>query len=327
MTQADRDDLALLNEVQCLVDDVGAWLSWTQLGGAEVVPADGPLAGPDRAELVRGLSQGLKKGPPVSAPGPRTPASGRFAAPAAGRRKPTPPLSQPAVRKPPAPVPAKPTDQRQSSLGRWGQYLAPSGDKRPVVGSLDAAKTLAAIRTELGECRRCDLCRGRRNIVFGVGSETTPLMVIGEAPGMHEDRQGEPFVGKAGQMLDKMLENVLGLPRSKVYISNVVKCRPPDNRNPQPEEIARCRPFLLSQLRVIQPKVVLVLGSVACRAVFENAQGVTRLRGQWRTLRFPGGEAKAMPTFHPAYLLRQPQEKRKAFADLKLVKAVLDELE
>jgi DNA polymerase len=149
-------------------------------------------------------------------------------------------------------------------------------------------------------------------------------MIIGEAPGFNEDRQGEPFVGKAGQMLDRMLVNVLGLQRQDVYITNVVKCRPPDNRNPQGEEIARCAPFLQAQLRVVDPDVVLILGSVATRTVLRTTSGVKRLRGQWQQVRWPGGSARAMATFHPAYLLRQPQDKRLTFQDLQEVKRALD---
>jgi len=333
MSSSDPDGLELLAEVQDLVDDVGAWLAWTRLGGAEVVPADGPLERGDRQELVQALSAGLRKsgasGPGGRArPSPPPRPTGRFSAPGTSPRSrpPEPPAEAPPSFNKPPPAPTRPPPQQQGSLGRWGRFLDSGQPKAPTVGALDAASTLEQVRAELGECRRCGLCRGRRNIVFGVGAEQTPLMVIGEGPGANEDRRGEPFVGKAGQMLDRMLENVLGLPRSKVYITNVVKCRPPDNRNPTADEIARCRPFLLSQLRVVKPKVVLVLGSVACRAVFETHSGVTRLRGEWRTLRFPGGEAKAMPTFHPAYLLRQPDEKRKTFADLKAVKAALQEL-
>lgn len=336
-----EDEQTLLDDLQSLVEDVGAWLSWTQLGGADVIPADGRLPRADRQQLVQALSAGLKGGSgparpraPVARPSPSStssspPASGRFSAPRVPGQSTPVRVSPPAAAERPTrtSTPAPPAAaSRQGSLGKWGRYLDGGKQTLPTVGALDAATSLAEVRTELGDCRRCGLCRGRRNIVFGVGAEKTPLMVIGEGPGANEDRRGEPFVGKAGQMLDRMLENVIGLPRSQVYITNVVKCRPPENRNPSPEEIARCRPFLLSQLRVVQPKVVLVLGSVACRAVFETQAGVTRLRGQWRSLRFPGGEARAMPTFHPAYLLRQPDEKRKTFADLKAVKEALAEL-
>ena len=289
---------ALLHEVTDLVDALGQWLQWAQLGGADALPAQPAIPAEERARL-RDLTTAPRAtaGPARSAP-------------------------PPAVVQGPAPTPRPAAGQ--PTLGNWGRFVQTPAAPSPV-GSLDRAGTLAAVRSELGDCQRCGLCHGRRSIVFGVGAERAPLMIIGEGPGAQEDRQGEPFVGKAGQMLDRMLSNVLGLARSDVFITNVVKCRPPGNRNPEAEEIARCRPFLMAQLRVVQPKVVLVLGSVACRAVFDTSAGVTRLRGTWRPLRYPGGEARAMPTFHPAYLLRQPEEKRKTFMDLKAVQAALAE--
>lgn len=181
---------------------------------------------------------------------------------------------------------------------------------------------LGDVRTDLGDCTRCGLCAGRRNIVFGVGDPQADLMVVGEAPGYHEDQRGEPFVGAAGEMLDKMLANVLGLPRAQVYIANVVKCRPPDNRNPDPQEIATCLPFLRRQIAAIEPKVILVLGSVAFRALLDTSQGITRSRGRWHEL----DGVPVMPTFHPAYLLRKPQDKRLTFEDLKSVRARYDTL-
>jgi len=280
-----------VDDIVELVNDIGQYLQWQQLGGADALPVEPRLSDDARKAILTA---------PAVAPTPR-------AAP---------------VARTPAAAPATP---KQPSLGNWGRYTQ-SEPRQTVVGALDRASSLSAIRSELGDCQRCGLCRGRRNIVFGVGSETADLMVIGEGPGANEDRQGEPFIGKAGQMLDRMLENVLGLPRPQVYISNVVKCRPPGNRNPEPDEIARCRPFLLAQMRVIQPKVVLVLGSVAGRTMFDTGMGITRLRGSWRTVKYPGGEARAMPTFHPAYLLRQASEKRKTFEDLKAVRTVLAEL-
>ncbi|MEQ1564426.1 MAG: uracil-DNA glycosylase [Myxococcota bacterium] len=187
---------------------------------------------------------------------------------------------------------------------------------------LPKAAQLERVREELGDCRRCNLCRERRNLVFGVGTAEADLVVIGEAPGYHEDEQGEPFVGPAGQMLDKMLENVLGLRRDQVYILNVVKCRPPKNRNPLPDEVEACRPFLEAQLAAISPKVALVLGSVAFKTVFRTDDGITRTRGKWHD----HGGLPVMPTFHPAYLLRQPQDKRLTFDDLKLVRDRYDQL-
>lgn len=292
-----------LDALDDLIADVRALVSWEALCGASVRPAEPRLGADARAELTA---------PGPSAPRPSAPSSRR-------------PTASP--RAPSRPTPSPPGGgTQQPSLGNWGRFIGGGGSTSSpdaAVGKLGAAPNLAAIRGVLGDCERCGLCRGRRHIVFGVGSEDARLMVVGEAPGMNEDRVGEPFVGKAGQMLDRMLQNVLGVSRQQAYIANVVKCRPPDNRNPQAEEIARCRPFLMAQLRVIQPEVVLVLGNVASRALFDSKLGITRMRGRWRTLEYPGGRAQAMPTFHPAYLLRNPADKRLTFDDLKQVKAAL----
>lgn len=201
-----------------------------------------------------------------------------------------------------------------SSLDQWAALAATP---------LEAPhESLTAIRADLGDCRRCGLCAGRHNIVFGVGTEQADLVVVGEAPGHDDDLTGEPFVGPAGQMLDRMLLNVLGLPREQVYIANIVKCRPPGNRNPLPDEIAACRPFLERQLLAIRPKLILVLGSVALRALLGTDQGILKLRGQWTSWR----DIEVLPTFHPAYLLRNPDEKKKTFEDLKKLKTRLEEL-
>lgn len=188
-----------------------------------------------------------------------------------------------------------------------------------VQSSVDAPATLTQIRDDLGDCRRCGLCAQRTNLVFGAGDTSAPLMVIGEAPGKEEDLRGEPFVGAAGEMLDKMLERVIGLPREQVYIANVVKCRPPKNRDPLPDEVATCLPFLQRQIRAVRPKVLLVLGRVAFQSLLQTSQGITRARGRWFTV----DGVPTMPTFHPAYLLRKPQDKRLALHDLQAVAARL----
>jgi DNA polymerase len=180
----------------------------------------------------------------------------------------------------------------------------------PTPGS---AATLQELREILGDCRRCGLCEGRKKIVFGVGAESPELVVVGEGPGAREDELGEPFVGAAGEMLDKMLENVLKRPRTSVYILNVVKCRPPGNRDPEPEEVEACRPFLERQIALLRPKALLVLGTVAYKALFGKGRGIKAARGQWHEWR----GVPAMPTFHPAYLLRQPDDKRLTLADLR----------
>jgi DNA polymerase len=174
--------------------------------------------------------------------------------------------------------------------------------------------TLAAVREDLGECTRCKLCKGRNKIVFGVGSERARLVFVGEAPGEDEDLQGEPFVGKAGQLLTKMIE-AMGMRRDDVYICNTVKCRPPNNRNPEPEELTACEPFLKGQLAALKPEVIVTLGKFAAQALLREGTAISRLRGNWRE--YEG--IPLMPTFHPAYLLRSPGEKGKVWSDLQAV--------
>ena len=174
--------------------------------------------------------------------------------------------------------------------------------------------SLDEVRARMGECTLCKLHKGRHNIVFGVGDPKARLMFVGEAPGEDEDLKGEPFVGKAGQLLTKMIE-AMGLRRQDVYICNTVKCRPPNNRNPEPEELAACEPFLKGQLASVQPEAIVTLGKFAAQALLREQTPISRLRGQWRE--YEG--IPVMPTFHPAYLLRSPQEKVKVWEDLQSV--------
>ncbi len=176
------------------------------------------------------------------------------------------------------------------------------------------SEPLLSIRGELGECTRCKLHAGRTTLVFGVGNPTAELMFVGEGPGADEDRQGEPFVGKAGQLLTKMIE-AMGFRRTDVYIANVVKCRPPNNRDPEPDEISACEPFLKAQIAAIRPRVVVALGRFAVQTLLRDTTPISRQRGRWRE--YEG--VRLMPTFHPAYLLRNPAEKRAAWDDLQLV--------
>jgi DNA polymerase len=173
---------------------------------------------------------------------------------------------------------------------------------------------LLAIREELGDCRRCKLAGGRTTLVFGVGNPKAEVMFVGEGPGADEDVQGEPFVGKAGQLLTKMIE-AMGFRREEVYIANVVKCRPPGNRDPEPDEIAACEPFLKAQIAAVRPRVVVALGRFAVQTLLRDPTPISKQRGRWRE--YEG--VKLMPTFHPAYLLRNPPEKKKAWEDLQLV--------
>jgi uracil-DNA glycosylase len=189
----------------------------------------------------------------------------------------------------------------------------------PMTIARSAAEVLTVIRDDIGDCTRCKLHGlGRTQIVFGVGNPTADLMFVGEAPGADEDIQGVPFVGRAGQLLTKMIE-AMGFTRDEVYIANVLKCRPPGNRNPEPDEIATCEPFLFRQLASIDPKVVIALGAFAARTLLKTDAPISRLRG--RVFEYRG--AKLIPTFHPSFLLRSPGYKREAWDDLKLALSVL----
>jgi len=182
-----------------------------------------------------------------------------------------------------------------------------------------SADTLPVIREDLGDCTRCKLhALGRRQIVFGVGNPHAELMFVGEAPGADEDIQGEPFVGRAGQLLTKIIE-AIGLRREDVYIANVIKCRPPNNRNPEPDEVEQCEPFLFRQIDTIRPKVIVALGKFAAQSLLRTADPITRLRGREYKYR----DAILMPTYHPAYLLRTPSAKREVWEDMKRVRAIL----
>lgn len=180
---------------------------------------------------------------------------------------------------------------------------------------------LRQIRAELGDCQRCKLAGGRKNIVFGVGSAEAKLAFVGEGPGADEDRTGEPFVGKAGQLLTRMI-GAMGLERGEVYICNVVKCRPPGNRTPEPDEVAACEPFLKRQLAVIAPRIIIALGKSASQALLRTNAPISSFRGRFASYE----NIPLMPTFHPAFLLRNPSAKREVWEDLQKVMAELDRL-
>jgi len=203
--------------------------------------------------------------------------------------------------------------------GDAASSLNASSEEHPVAFSRSAAEALVAVRTEIGDCTRCRLhAQGRRQIVFGVGNPEADLMFVGEAPGGDEDIQGIPFVGRAGQLLTKIIE-AIDLKREDVYIANVIKCRPPGNRNPEQDEVETCEPFLFQQIDIIKPKVVVALGTFAARALLRTLDPISRLRG--RVYDYRG--AKLIPTFHPAYLLRNPASKREVWEDMKVVRRLL----
>jgi DNA polymerase len=232
------------------------------------------------------------------------------------------------------------TRQLRAQLARYvaaGTWAAPGGaTARPVIVPYDVPvgepsidpevarpnrRSLAQIRTELGECTRCKLHTTRHSIVFGVGDPDAPLMFVGEAPGEQEDKRGEPFVGPAGELLDKMIE-AMGWSRQSVYINNILCCRPPGNRNPQPDEVESCKPFLDARIASIGPRIIVALGRPASNTLLGRDAPISALRGRFHDRH----GVKVMPTFHPAYLLREPDRKRDAWADLKLVMAELARL-
>jgi uracil-DNA glycosylase family 4 len=200
----------------------------------------------------------------------------------------------------------------------WTVRPADETDVSPADPSDTADTSLPGIRETIGDCTRCKLHEGRTHIVFGVGNPTADLMFVGEAPGRGEDLQGEPFVGRAGQLLTRIIE-AMDLRREDVYIANVIKCRPPENRNPEPDEVRTCQPFLFAQIDAIQPRVIVALGSFAARTLLDSDVSISRVRGTVHSYR----GAKLIPTFHPAYLLRSPDKKREVWDDMKKVRAIL----
>jgi DNA polymerase len=217
----------------------------------------------------------------------------------------------------------------RKALASWVGYLGDIGVRELTLreavpaapAGVDAGAALSALREEIGDCRRCKLCEGRTHLVFGVGNPNASLMFVGEGPGADEDAKGEPFVGRAGQKLNEMIR-AIGLDRSDVYIANVVKCRPPGNRDPEPDEVATCSPFLFRQIEAIKPKVIVALGSPATKTLLGTKAGITALRGKWGEFR----GIPVMPTFHPAYLLRQytVENRTAVFNDLKAARARID---
>jgi uracil-DNA glycosylase family 4 len=289
-----RESAEELSEV---MEDLRRHLVWQEEAGGRALLVDAAKQAADRSAALRSMV--VPRGGPAKAAPAREPAPEPAAAPA--------PAPRPLVAAP-APAPA----------GN-GMLLEVPQKAPPYPGALPGVvegerPTLDQIRRELGDCRRCKLCTGRKNIVFGVGNPRAELVFVGEGPGENEDLQGVPFVGAAGELLTKMI-NAMGFSRDEIYICNVVKCRPPGNRNPEPDEIAACEPFLRAQLLALQPKVIVALGKFAAQTLLRDSTPITRLRGNWRE--YQG--VKLMPTFHPAYLLRSPAEKKKAWEDLQQV--------
>ncbi len=277
-------------ELATLARALGNRLRWQQAHGVEQVPAGDYTGKPAPA---------LDRKPARSAPAAEVRPRGRRPDPAPARPR------TPAPSAPPPEVAAAP----------------PASLPEGALDGLSKEQALEKVRAHLGDCKRCRLARERKKIVFGVGSPNAPVMFIGEAPGREEDRSGEPFVGAAGQLLTRMIK-AMGLSREEVYIGNVIKCRPPHNRDPAPDEIEACESFLRLQIDAIKPGIIVALGAHAARTLLRTDQGITKLRGRWTT--YHG--VPLMPSFHPAYLLRNPGGKRGAWSDLQQVMAKMDEL-
>jgi DNA polymerase len=217
---------------------------------------------------------------------------------------------------------------RTSSVGAGAEPTLPAAAPPAAAPSLVASDAIAAddvwsdLAAKVRVCTRCALHRGRTQTVFGVGRRDARLFVIGEAPGADEDRQGEPFVGRAGQLLNAMLR-AIGLPRSEVYIANILKCRPPNNRDPQPDEAASCTPYLAQQIALVQPRALLAVGRIAAQWLLQTDTPIGRLRG--RVVSYGEGNIPLVVTYHPAYLLRSPLAKATAWTDLCLVKELLNQ--
>jgi DNA polymerase len=247
-------------------------------------------------------------------------------------RRDIPSTDERAARLPESPAPAVSPDfrSREEMMPRetavavvpvtTGEGLFEAAALRPEAGAGDPAEALKIIRRDLGDCKRCKLHKqGRKQIVFGVGNARAELMFVGEGPGADEDEQGEPFVGRAGQLLNNMIK-AMGLKREEVYIANVVKCRPPGNRTPERDECETCSPFLLRQIAVVKPKVVVALGAVAAKNLLAINAAMGELRGKWYEFAPGGGHVcKLAVTYHPAFLLRDPRQKGEAWKDLQMV--------
>jgi DNA polymerase len=229
--------------------------------------------------------------------------------PRGAARPPTAANAAPPAAPPPASAVSPPAPARAAAAAR--DLFAPPGLAE--TGSLDD------LRVFIGDCRRCKLAGHRTQIVFGVGNPRARLVFAGEAPGRDEDLKGEPFVGRAGQLLTEIITKGMRLRREDVYIANVIKCRPPENRNPEPDEVQCCEPFLIRQLELIKPEVVVALGKFAVQTLLGTKEAITRLRGRWHD--YHG--IPLMPTFHPAYLLRNPADKRLVWEDIQKVMKAL----
>ena len=301
---------SLAGEARSLVASARALVAELAEEGTDWIRAD--VAGPESTAQRREAAT-----PPRSAPVP-PPAPGEVE-PQGRRPRSEPPASEvePQGRRPRS-EPARPKAAQRAEGERRSGKQASGVEQLGLIGGerlWGETPTLEEVRTALGDCTRCRLCEGRAQIVFGDGNPEADLMFIGEGPGAEEDRRGLPFVGRAGELLTQMIEKGLGIPRSSVYICNIVKCRPPQNRTPLADEAATCRPFLDGQISAVRPRVIVALGKPASSLLLGRDVAITRVRGIWHEYR----GVPLMPTFHPAFILRQytPQNRHLVWDDLK----------
>ncbi len=298
-TATDPDPRAELAE---LARAVRAHVEWLVASGAAGTPrAERPAAPVEHAapRVEATAAPVAAPAPPVPRPAPPVVAP----APPVATAKPTPSA--------PAPLPPVPS-LLQEPIANGAEA---SASKHVALEPAERLRRLDVLAETVRACTRCALHAGRTQTVFARGTGASRLCFVGEGPGADEDAQGFPFVGKAGQLLDRMIE-AMGFSRDEVYVCNIVKCRPPNNRKPEPEEMAACMPYLREQLELVAPEVIVALGATALQGLFGTTEGITRLRGRWKLY---GGRVPVMPTFHPAFLLRNPPAKREVWEDLQAV--------
>jgi DNA polymerase len=295
-------------ELAELAAAVRAYVEWQAETGATGLPSE--EAGD--ALLSRLATGAPARTAPAAAARAPMPAP-TFAPPIESAR---PPQREPSVAAPPpAPPPPRAPQPAPAAPAPRAPQPAPAAPARAPAGEDERRTRLALLAEEVRACTHCGLHEGRKQTVFARGNPFAELCFIGEGPGADEDRFGEPFVGPAGQLLDRMIA-AMGYHRDEVYVCNIVKCRPPNNRKPEPAEMTACMPFLTQQLALVQPKVIVALGATAVQGLIGTSEGITRLRGKWKLYK---GSIPIMPTFHPAYLLRQPAAKREVWMDLQEV--------
>ncbi|WPL15434.1 uracil-DNA glycosylase, family 4 [Thiorhodovibrio winogradskyi] len=284
------------------------------VGIAAARAALGAVPGAAASKTTSGTRRSL---PPVTPPATARPSSPPLDTPIASA---SPPAPAPSSLAPPGPAPVslEPVTPAPGSPESAPSSLLQSADAQGI-----AAMDWPELENEVSQCRRCGLCARRNRTVFGTGNRHASLMLVGEAPGADEDRQGEPFVGRAGQLLTRMLA-AIDLPREQVYIGNIIKCRPPGNRDPLPEEIATCRAFIERQISLVAPQLLLCLGRISAQALLQTGDALWELRGRWHS--FGPNQIPLLVTYHPSYYLRSPAEKARGWADLQQVARRLREL-